>query len=143
MNRWSHKWTKYNETIWFFAFYDYSKQRYWKNAYTYERKNNTHLNENENFETIVWTLFVWRNSKTFLFLLFKIEQLIYQYKYNHENVFESKFIWFKIYWFKLLNSISRVLSFYRFIALNSIKNHDMFRKCDQMIAIFAIENSYV
>ena len=54
-------------------------------------------------------------------------------KKNHIAIFKSQHLYIK---FKMIDI--RTNKFWYSIALYSIENHDMFRKCDQMIAISAI-----
>ena len=57
-------------------------------------------------------------------------------KKNHFAIFKCQHMYIE---FRMIDI--KTNTFWYFIALYSIENHDMFRRCDQMIAIFAIQIS--
>ena len=74
----------------------------------------------------------WKHSDNFcLQTLLKICE-----KKNHFAVFKSQHMYIE---FRMIDI--RTNTFWYSIALYSIENHDIFRRCDQMIAIFAIQTS--
>ena len=59
-------------------------------------------------------------------------------KKNHFAIFKNQHMYIE---FKMIDIKTNI--FKCFIALYSIENYNMFRKCDQMIAIFTIQISYL